>query len=460
MEREPVAFWVTAPGRGELRPVSLPERGPEDVLVRAVWTGISRGSELLVWRGGVPVSQHETMRAPFQEGDFPWPVKYGYLNVGVVEAGPPALIGRTVFCLYPHQSAYVVPAASVVVVPDGVPPERAVLAGTVETAINAVWDAPPLIGDRVTVVGAGMVGCCVTRLLARVPGVDVTVVDVDPERAKIAALLGADFALPSEAAGDRDRVFHTSATSAGLQLSLDLLGIEGEVIDLSWYGDRPVNLDLGGAFHSRRLAIRASQVGVVSTSRRATRSTTDRLRLALELLHDDSFDAVLTGSSPFAELPELMARSPRWRRSRRNALPHDFVRGRLIVFTVTVRDHIMIAHSFRGEVFGPAQRLHGATFVVDASFRGETLDADGIVVDIGRASAELHDVLDALNYRNLDHDPSLAAANTTTEVLARTIADRLAERVHAGALGAQNLTAIVVTLHESHIAWASYERAL
>jgi 2-desacetyl-2-hydroxyethyl bacteriochlorophyllide A dehydrogenase len=308
MGRDALAFWVVGPGRGELRPVSLPEPGPDDLLVRTQWTGISRGSESLVWRGGVPASQYESMRAPFQDGDFPWPVKYGYLNVGVVEHG--AMRGRTVFCLYPHQSAYVVPAAAVVPVPDGVPPERAVLAGTVETAVNALWDAPPLIGDRVTVVGGGMVGCCVTRLLARVPGVDVTLVDVDPERAKIAALLGAHFALPSEAAGDRDRVFHASATSAGLQLSLDLLGIEGEVIDLSWYGDRPVDLDLGGAFHSRRLAIRASQVGSVAAARRGTRSTTDRLGLALELLHDDAFDALLTGSSSFKELPKLMVDLP------------------------------------------------------------------------------------------------------------------------------------------------------
>jgi 6-pyruvoyl-tetrahydropterin synthase len=132
------------------------------------------------------------------------------------------------------------------------------------------------------------------------------------------------------------------------------------------------------------------------------------------------------------------------------------------VFSVTVRDHIMIAHSFRGDVFGPAQRLHGATFVVDATFRRAELDADGIVVDIGRATEELHAILAELNYRNLDDEPAFAGANTTTEVLARTIADRLAERVHAGALGAPagDLDGLVVTLHESHVAWASYERAL
>ena len=239
---------------------------------------------MLVFRGGVPASQYAAMRAPFQEGDFPGPVKYGYLNVGVVEHGPPELRGRTVFCLYPHQSAYVVPARSVVVVPDGVPVDRAVLAGTVETAVNALWDAAPLIGDRVTVVGGGMVGCCVARLLARIPGVRVTLVDVEPGRADVAAALGVDFALPADAAGGRDLVVHTSATSDGLQRSLDLLAPEGTVIDLSWYGDTEVTLSLGGAFHSRRLGIRASQVGVVAPARRGTRTTTDRLGLALDLL--------------------------------------------------------------------------------------------------------------------------------------------------------------------------------
>jgi threonine dehydrogenase-like Zn-dependent dehydrogenase len=262
----------------------------------------------LVFRGGVPASQYAAMRAPFQDGDFPGPVKYGYLNVGVVEAGPAQLLGRTVFCLYPHQTAYVVPARAVVVVPDGVPPARAVLAGTVETAVNALWDAAPLLGDHITVVGAGMVGCCAARLLARFPGVRVTLVDVDGTRAEVAAALEVDFARPADAAGDRDLVVHASATSAGLQRSLDLLAPEGTVVDLSWYGDTEVHLSLGGAFHSRRLGIRASQVGAVSPARRERRTTADRLAIALDLLRDPAFDALITGVSRFDELPEVMAR--------------------------------------------------------------------------------------------------------------------------------------------------------
>lgn len=261
-----------------------------------------------MFRGGVPAGRYAAMRAPFQEGDFPGPLKYGYLNVGTVEDGPPELRNRTVFCLYPHQTAYVVPAASVAIVPDDVPPARAVLAGTVETAVNALWDAAPLVGDRITVVGAGMVGCCVARLLARFPGVRVCLVDVDPAKARVATALEVEFALADDAVDGRDLVVHTSATPAGLRRSLDLLAPEGSVIDLSWYGDTEVTLPLGGAFHSGRLSIRASQVGMVSPARRSSRTFADRMAIALDLLRDPAFDALITGASSFEELPDVMTR--------------------------------------------------------------------------------------------------------------------------------------------------------
>ncbi|GAB3872200.1 zinc-dependent alcohol dehydrogenase [Terrabacter terrigena] len=305
------AFWVAEPGRGELRPVSLPVVGPDDVLVRTLHSGVSRGTETLVFRGDVPADQYAVMRAPHQEGDFPGPVKYGYLSVGVVEQGPPGLVGRTVFSLHPHQTAYVVPAEAVVVVPDDVPPRRAVLAGTVETAVNALWDAAPLVGDRVAVVGAGMVGCCVARLLARVPGTEVTLVDVDGSRAQVAAGLGVGFARPDDVERDdrgRDLVVHTSATGAGLQLSLELLAPEATVLELSWYGDSRVELALGGSFHSSRLGIRASQVGSVAAARRSRYTYAQRLALALDLLRDPAFDVLLTGESSFAELPDVLPR--------------------------------------------------------------------------------------------------------------------------------------------------------
>ncbi|WP_270888855.1 zinc-dependent alcohol dehydrogenase [Pedococcus sp. 5OH_020] len=308
MGSEALAFWVREPGAGELRPVALDRPAADEVLVRTMHSGVSRGTELLVFRGRVPRSQYDVMRAPFQVGDFPGPVKYGYLNVGVVEEGPQGLLDRTVFSLFPHQTRYVVPASAVSVVPEGVPARRAVLAGTVETAVNALWDARPLVGDRIAVVGAGMVGCCVARLLTRIPGVEVTLVDVDPDRAEIAAALEVRFSAPDAAPDELDLVVHTSATAAGLQRSLDLLAAEGSVLELSWYGDEPTELSLGGSFHSRRLGIQASQVGTVAASRRGRRTTGQRLRLALDLLRDPAFDALLSGESEFADLPQVLAR--------------------------------------------------------------------------------------------------------------------------------------------------------
>lgn len=299
------AFWLREPGAGEIREVELPQPGPADVTVRTLFSAVSRGTETLVFRGGVPASQAGVMRAPFQEGAFPGPVKYGYLNVGVVEAGP--LLGRTVFCLYPHQTRYVVPAAAVTPVPDTVPAARAVLAGTVETAVNALWDAKPLVGDRVAVVGGGMVGCSVAALLAGFPGARVQLVDVDPARAAVAERLGVGFALPADAAGECDLVVHASASEAGLARSLELLAVEGTVLELSWYGDRAVRVPLGEHFHSRRLTVRSSQVGRVA---RPGRSYAERMALALELLADPRFDALITDEIPFAELPRLVTDEP------------------------------------------------------------------------------------------------------------------------------------------------------
>lgn len=296
------ALWLRAPGEPEIRDVALPAPGPAEVVVRTLFSGVSRGTEAVVFRGGVPESQRTAMRAPFQDGDFPGPVKYGYLNVGVVEVGPSDLVGCTVFCLYPHQTRYVVPAAAVTVVPDDVPPARAVLAGTVETAVNAVWDAAPLVGDRIAVVGGGMVGCAVAAVLAGLPGARVQLVDPVLSREAVATSLGVGFATPQDADDGCDLVLHASATSDGLARSLELLADEGEVVDLSWYGDRPVTLPLGEAFHPRRLSIRSSQVGTVSP-RRARRGFGGRMALALRLLADDRFDALITSDGTFDELP-------------------------------------------------------------------------------------------------------------------------------------------------------------
>jgi 2-desacetyl-2-hydroxyethyl bacteriochlorophyllide A dehydrogenase len=302
------AFWVVEPGRGELRTAPLAPPGPDEVLVRTLASGISRGTESLVFRGRVPPALHAQMRCPFQDGDFPGPVKYGYAAVGIVERGPPALEGRRVFCLHPHQDRFVVPAAAVLPVPDAVPTGRAVLAANAETAVNLLWDALPAVGARIAVVGAGVVGCLAAWLAARIPGTDVVLVDTDPGRAAVAAALGVGFAGPEDAGGGRDLVIHASGDPAGLATSLGLAGFEATVVEASWYGDRLVPAPLGQWFHPGRLRLVSSQVGEVAPSMRARRSHADRLALALDLLACERLDALVTGESPFADLPAAMAR--------------------------------------------------------------------------------------------------------------------------------------------------------
>jgi len=305
------AFWVAAPGRGELRRAVLARPGAGEVLVRALASGISRGSEALVFAGRVAPSQVTLMRCPFQEGEFPAPVKYGYASVGIIEAGAASLLGRRVFCLYPHQDRYVVPESAVLTVPDAVPDARAVLAANMETALNGLWDAAPRLGDRIAVVGAGVVGCCVAALAARVPGTQVELIDIDPARAALAASLGCRFARPEAATPEADLVIHCSGSAAGLATALRLAGFEATVLELSWYGAGDVAAPLGEAFHSRRLSLRSSQVGAVATAQRARWSHRRRLALALDLLADPVFDRLITGDSAFDDLPQAMARLAR-----------------------------------------------------------------------------------------------------------------------------------------------------
>ncbi len=307
MTLEAHAFWVTSPGHGEIRHESLTPAAPDDVVVRTRWSGISRGTESLVFHGRVPPSEYQRMRAPFQAGDFPAPLKYGYSNVGIVEQGPDGLVGNTVFCLFPHQTRYVVPADAVHLVPASVPDRRAILAANMETALNGVWDANVLPGDRVAVVGGGTVGCLVAWLAGRIPGCAVQLVDTNPERADVAAALGATFATPPHAAAEADVVIHTSGAPAGLDTALALAGLESVVTEMSWFGAQAVSLPLGEAFHARRLTIRSSQVGRVAPTQRARWSYARRLRLALSLLVEPALDVLVTGESPFTSLPETMA---------------------------------------------------------------------------------------------------------------------------------------------------------
>ncbi|HEX7386765.1 MAG TPA: zinc-binding alcohol dehydrogenase [Castellaniella sp.] len=302
------ALWLEPPGHAGVREELLLQQDPEELLVRTCYSAISRGTETLVYGGGVPASEYERMRAPFQVGTLPGPVKYGYANVGVVEAGPAHWLGRCVFCLYPHQTRYWIHPDAVVVLPEAVPAARAVLAANMETAVNALWDAAPRMGDRISVVGAGVLGCLVARLCSQIPGVQVELIDIRQDRAQIARALQVGFAAPEHAAAGRDLVFHASASAAGLNTAVALAGREAEIIELSWYGTRSVTVDLGGRFHSQRLSLRASQVGTVSPARVARWSHHDRLALAVSLCADVRLDSLFAPDISFASLPEAIAR--------------------------------------------------------------------------------------------------------------------------------------------------------
>lgn len=308
MSDHSLSFWVVEPGRGELRraPLAMPEAG--EVIVQALFSGVSRGTESLVFNCAVPASEAQRMRAPFQEGEFPAPVKYGYCMVGRVVAGEQALRGKPVFCLHPHQDRMVIPAAALQVVPENVPPQRAILAANMETALNALWDGGVLPGDRVAVIGAGSVGCLTAWLAGRIPGCQVQLIDINPQRARVAQALGVQFATPDEAGAEMDVVIHASGSPQGAALALGLAGYEATVIELSWYGQQPVSLPLGEAFHSRRLTFKCSQVGAVAAVRRGRRSHAARLQLALSLLADPVLDVLIDSESTFTQLPEVMQR--------------------------------------------------------------------------------------------------------------------------------------------------------
>jgi len=300
------AFWVTPPGQGRIESARLNPAGPEEVLVKTRFSAVSRGTEALVFHGRVPASQAQRMRAPFQEGDLPGPVKYGYASVGEVRDGAPELLGQTVFCLYPHQDQYIVPASAVVPVPDTVPAARAVLAANTETALNVIWDAEVSLGDRVCIVGGGVVGCLITWLAARIPGTTVTLVDIETDRARLAELLGAEFRTPDQAPAEQDVVIHTSASEDGLATALGCAGDEARVVEASWYGERRPQVPLGEAFHSRRLQLRSSQVGQLPTGRRPRWDYRRRMTQALALLVDARVDALFSGECAFEQLPAVL----------------------------------------------------------------------------------------------------------------------------------------------------------
>lgn len=300
------AFFVEGPSRGALRQVALAELEPGEVRVSTRYSAVSRGTECTVFQGRVPAGEYERMRCPHQSGEFPFPVKYGYANVGRVTAGGTAWLGRSVFCLYPHQTEYVIAESALVPLPEDVPEARAVLAANLETALNALWDARPLPGDRISVIGAGVVGGLVAYLARSLPGADVELVDTNAARAVLCRELGVAFRTPERASRARDLVFHASGSAAGLETALEVAGKGSDVIELSFYGETRVTLGLGGRFHSERLTLRSSQVGTVSPNARPRFDHHARLALALALCRDPLLDVFFGAECHFEDLPAIL----------------------------------------------------------------------------------------------------------------------------------------------------------
>ena len=294
------AFWIVAPGQGELREAPLPAPDAENLVLRTLASGVSRGTEALVFAGHVPPSQYETMRAPMMQGSFPFPVKYGYSAVGETADG------RRFFVLHPHQDRMLVPASMCVPVPDAVPTRRAVLAANMETALNIVWDAAPLPGERMIVVGAGVVGLLTAALLARIPAARVIVADTNPARAAIAERIGCTFAHPDAVPGNQELIVHASASEGGLRCALGAAAFEARIVEASWFGTSAPALPLGEAFHARRLRLISSQVGSVAAAMRGRRTHAERLAIALDLLTDSAFDGLLQGPTRFQDMPAAM----------------------------------------------------------------------------------------------------------------------------------------------------------
>jgi threonine dehydrogenase-like Zn-dependent dehydrogenase len=306
-ENTATALWIETPGKAALRQRALSPPSDTEVRVRALFSGISRGTERLVFEGRVPESEHDRMGCPFMAGAFPAPVSYGYMCVGRVEAGPADLEGREVFCLHPHQDRFTVPAQAVIPLPEGLPAERAILAANMETALNVLWDSRLSFGDRVAVIGAGVIGALTAALACAVPGTDVTLVDINPDREALAAGLGISFASPQAVPADCDVVVHCSATAPGLATALACAGPDARVVEASWHGSGLVGVPLGAAFHSRRLTLVGSQVGNLPPERRPRWSHRRRLAKALELLKPAPFEALVSGETRFAEIPQAYA---------------------------------------------------------------------------------------------------------------------------------------------------------
>jgi hypothetical protein len=304
------ALWFVGPGHAVLRHETIAAHSAGEVCtVRSLYSAVSGGSERLVLAGRVPADLHPSMRVPYMDGDFRFPVKYGYSLVGTVEQGPQHLLGRVVHLLHPHQDICIVDSADVFPVPESIPAPRATLASNMETAVTAIWDARPLLGERVLIVGFGYIGALIGQILGAMPGIDLRIVELDDRRRELARKLGHHLEAPGGNT-EFDLAIHTSGSPAGLQEAIDRLGMEGRVVEVSWYGTTEATLRLGGTFHSQRKTIIASQVSHLPAFQTPRWDRLRRKQLVFSLLRDPAFDHLLSDPIPFEQLPEFFNHPP------------------------------------------------------------------------------------------------------------------------------------------------------
>jgi 2-desacetyl-2-hydroxyethyl bacteriochlorophyllide A dehydrogenase len=305
------ALWFVSAGQCEIRSEALHPPLEGHAFVRTLFSGISSGTESLVLNGRIPESEFARMRGPNMAGAFTFPVKYGYAAVGRVEEGPQPWLGKAVFCLHPHQDFFTVPLDMLTLLPDALPEARAVLAANMETALNIVWDAGILPGDKVAVFGAGVVGLLESFLAAQIPGTETLLLDPNPSRAPLAANFGIAFSHDVPSSDTYDVVINASGAPEALTVALNHAGQEARIIEASWYGDTILPLSLGGPFHARRLSIISSQVGAIPPLQRARWTFSRRLKKALDLLMDDRLDALISAETAFADIsnayPEIVS---------------------------------------------------------------------------------------------------------------------------------------------------------
>lgn len=300
----PRALWIAEAGRAELREEALTPLEDGWCRVDAIYSAVSPGTERLVANGRVPEEIADVMRCPYMDGSFAFPLKYGYSMVGRVSEGPEDVRGRLVHVLHPHQSRFDVRVGDVRFVPDAISPDRATLASNLETAVTALWDSRIVAGERALVIGFGIVGSLVARLLSRVPGVEVDVLDRDASKRHLATRLG--FAAIDEPRADYDVAFGASGSPDEVQTAIDAVGVEGRIVELSWLGMRESRVLLGGSFHSGRKQLVASQVSNIPPYLRGRWDHARRTRLVFSLLRDPVFDRHITRTIAFDEMPRFI----------------------------------------------------------------------------------------------------------------------------------------------------------